>query len=191
MRWGFSVSMLCGDCLPATMWGGSIRCRPLAACMGDDGRGVGPSARVPQSAGSGPPLGASVGGVGPSARVPQSAGSGPPLGECARGGSAALVGSVGRPPCVLARFAPCARGGVLPPRLLGCLPLRAPPRSAALPPPPSAPSLAALPPRPSSPMHAARGRHRIAPPHMVAGRQSLQIMDTENPQRILLTHWGL
>ena len=93
MRWGFSVSMLCGDCLPATMWGGSIRCRPLAACMGDEGRGVGPSARVPQSAGSGPPLGASVGGVGPSARVPQSAGSGPPLGCLSRRGRALRSGS--------------------------------------------------------------------------------------------------
>ena len=59
--------------------------------------------------------------------VPQSAGSGPPLGVCARGGSAALGVSVGRAPCVLSRYAPCARGGGLPPRRLACLPLRAPP----------------------------------------------------------------
>ena len=81
----------------------------------------------PQSAGSGPPLGG-LSRRGRALRsVPQSAGSGPPLGVCARCGSAALGVSVGRAPCVLARFALCARCGGLPPRRLAGLPLRAPP----------------------------------------------------------------
>ena len=88
--------------------------------------GGGPK-KVVAPAGSGPPLG----GLSRRGRAlrswPQSAGSGPPLGVCARDGSAALVGSVGLAPCVLSRYAPCARGGGLPPRLLVCLPLRAPP----------------------------------------------------------------
>ena len=83
--------------------------------------------KVVASAGSGPTLG----GLSRRGRAlrswPQSAGSGPPLVVCARGGSAALGVSVGRAPCVLARFALCARGGGLPPRRLACLPLRAPP----------------------------------------------------------------
>ena len=83
--------------------------------------------KVVASAGSGPPLGC-LSRRGRALRSwPQSAGSGPPLVVCARGGSAALGVSVGRAPCVLARFALCARGGGLPPRRLACLPLRAPP----------------------------------------------------------------
>ena len=73
-------------------------------------------------------------GLGHFGRCFRSAGSGTSGVKCARGGSAALVVSVGRPPCVLARFALCARCGVLPPRRLVCLPLRAPCR-------PSLPSL--------------------------------------------------
>ena len=111
------------------------------------GGGEGPT-KVVASAGSGPPLG----GLSRRGRAlrswPQSAGSGPPLVVCARGGSAALGVSVGRAPCVLARFALCARGGGLPPRRLACLPLRAPPLaplpSLRLPRPPrSLPSLRA------------------------------------------------
>ena len=103
------------------------RCRRLSATMEGEGRGVGPYARRVRSAGSGPPLGC-LSRRGRALRSwPQSAGSGPPLVVCARGGSAALGVSVGRAPCVLARFALCARGGGLPPRRLACLPLRAPP----------------------------------------------------------------
>ena len=95
------------------------------------------------------------GGVGHFGRRFRSAAWVATLGKCARGGSASLVVSVGRPPCVLVRFALCARGGGLPPRLLVRLPLRAPRRPspplysaslAALPPPLYSASLAALPP---------------------------------------------
>ena len=127
--------------------------------------GGGPK-KVVASAGSGPPLG----GLSRRGRAlrswPQSAGSGPPLGVCARGGSAALVGSVGRAPCVLSRYAPCARGGGLPPRLLVCLPLRAPP-SLRCPPSASLGPLAPLPslrlPRPLAPLPSLRLPRPLAP----------------------------
>ena len=138
MRRGFSVSAR------------GRRCRRLSATREGEGRGVGPYARRVRSAGSGPTLGASVGGVRPYARRVRSAGSGPTLVGCARGGSAALVGSVGRASCVLSRYAPCARCGGLPPRLLVCLPLRAP-LLARCPPSASLPLLARCPPSASAP----------------------------------------
>ena len=98
-----------------------------SAVSGQRARGRACPKNVVASAGSGPPLGC-LSRRGRALRSwPQSAGSGPPLVVCARGGSAALGVSVGRAPCVLARFALCARGGGLPPRRLACLPLRAPP----------------------------------------------------------------
>ena len=103
------------------------RCRRLSAPMEREGSGVGPYARRVRSAGSGPTL------VG-----------------CARGGSAALVVCVGRAPYVLSRYAPCARCGGLPPRLLVCLPLRAP-LLARCPPSASLPLLARCPPSASAP----------------------------------------
>ena len=113
--------------------------------------GVGPSARVPQSAGSGPPLVASVGGVGPSARGVRARRLG-----CSRrlGRSGALRARSLR--SLRARRRPPSSPPRLPP--LAC----SPPRSAALPPPPSAPRSAALPPPPSAPSLAA-----LPPPRLL------------------------
>ena len=98
----------------------------------------------PQSAGSGPPLVASVGGVGPSARGVRARRLG-----CSRrlGRSGALRARSLRSLC--ARRRPPSSPPRLPP--LAC----SPPRCAALPPPPSAPRCAALPPPPSAPSLAA------------------------------------
>ena len=104
---------------------------------------------VPQSAGSGPPLGASVGGVGPSARGVRARRLG-----CSRrlGRSGALraqslrsLRARRRPPSSPPRLPPLACS---PPRCAALPPPPSAPRCAALPPPPSAPSLAALPPPP-------------------------------------------